>query len=60
MFVILVVYPLKGGVKHTEPPRKKKIILGKHLTKTKIQQELQEVLKFPIETFWNLEARHFK
>ena len=24
------------------------------------QQELQEVLKFPIEIFWNLEARNFK
>ena len=24
---------------------------------TKVKQELQEVLKFPIEIFWNLEAR---
>ena len=25
-----------------------------------IKQELQEALKFPIEIFWNLEARNFK
>ena len=27
-----------------------------HNTKIYIKQELQEVLKFPIEIFWNLEA----
>ena len=28
------------------------------VTNTEIKQELQEVLKFQIEIFWNLEARN--
>ena len=27
-----------------------------HIKKLNLKQELQEVLKFPIEIFWNLEA----
>ena len=34
-----------------------KSCLTKVLKSCKVQQELQGVLKFPIEIFWNLEAR---
>ena len=35
-------------------------LLNIQTEKEKLEQELQEVLKFPIEIFWNLEARNLK
>ena len=36
------------------------MISNGHDTKIKDKQELQEVVKFPIEIFWNIGARNFE